>query len=127
MQQAEKIEQNDHYFDTILFIMLAYRFNKYYKPMDGVPLNSTEYFSLRENINMTKAKEHLDKNKYILFSLDYTDDTFVYYIIIPNNSDIDTSQLKELKNEYDMTDHHCDYYIKPILLKFIIEFLPPMQ
>jgi len=31
------------------------------------------------------------------------------------------SQLKKLKNEYDMTDEHCDYYIKPILLNLIID------
>ena len=106
--------------------MLAYRFNKYYQPIDDTPLNSTKYFSLRETINIEEVKEQLNTNKYALFRLDYMDDMVVYYIIIEDTSNIhasarDMSQLKQLKNEYDMTDEHCDYYIKPILLNLIID------
>jgi hypothetical protein len=106
--------------------MLAYRFNKYYQSMDDTPLNSTKYFSLRETINIEEVKEQMNTNKYALFRLDYVDDMVVYYIIIDDTSNIrasarDMSQLKKLQNAYDMTDHHCDYYIKPILLNLIID------
>jgi hypothetical protein len=106
--------------------MLAYRFNKYYQTMDDAPLYSTKYFSLRETINIEEVKEQMNTNKYALFRLDYVDDMVVYYIIIEETSNIrasalDMSQLKKLKNEYDMTDEHCDYYIKPILLNLIID------
>jgi hypothetical protein len=106
--------------------MLAYRFNKYYNLTDDIPLNSTKYFSLRETINIEDVKEQMNKNKYALFRLDYVDDMVLYYIIIEDNSNIRASahvmsQLKKLQNAYDMSDEHCDYYIKPILLNLILD------
>jgi len=100
--------------------MLSYRFNKYYKPTDNPPLNS-KYFLFLEDINIEEVREQLTNNKYALFRFNYSNEIIVYYIIISDTIDIDMSLLKILKNGYDMTDHHCDYYIKPILSKLITD------
>jgi hypothetical protein len=100
--------------------MLTYRFNRYYEPADNPPLNS-KYFLFLEDINIEEVREQLNINKYALFRFNYTDEITVYYIIISDTIDIDMTLLKILKNEYDRTDHHCDYYIKPILSKLITD------
>lgn len=106
--------------------MFIYRLNDYYDPArlpvfdsisfaDAIDLSTIPLVSFK----MVEYRWKTEHNIAIVFRYD----SDVYYFL--SDKEYPTTEKccrMKLDAEYDMTDHHCDYYAKPILARFLGRF-----
>ena len=110
--------------------MYAYRYVPYLSPTDDLPV--LPFVSFAEAFDLTRIsaipmdwiETTWDFRRFLALVLHYYESD-IYYFLLP--SDVDCPNTAEcrrvtLESLYDTRDHHCDYYAKPILLRFIQRF-----
>jgi len=109
--------------------MLVYKINQYVDP-SRIPILS--YPDLSSRFSFSHATDLAtvaylplhdmemiwNRDKYFVIVFHYSTD--VYYLVVPDElpSSPDYRQVK-LEEGYDVHDHHCDYYARPILIRFM--------
>jgi len=107
--------------------MFAYRYNHYLSPTQELP--AIPFVSLTTALDLSRismipldwAETMWNQQQSIVCVLHY-DDSDVFYFIIPSHIDCsNTHDIRRFKLEssYDVNDHHCDYYAKPMIRRFI--------
>jgi hypothetical protein len=107
--------------------MFAYRYVPYLHLDSEPPVLPFVSFSAPFKINqiptisMDMMESHWNEKKQFAFHLSYCD-LNVYYFILPAEIDIPNTELhRRLRTEVssDAADHHCDYYAKTIIKRFM--------
>jgi hypothetical protein len=106
--------------------MFIYRLNDYYDSprlpvFDAVPFADAIDLSTIPLVSFEMVESRWKTEQSIAIVFRY--DSNIYYFLsdkeYPNTAEC--RQMK-LDTEYDMADHHCDYYAKPILARFLGRF-----
>lgn len=59
-----------------------------------------------------------NRDGYLLIVFHYSTD--IYYLVIPDElSSSPNCRRMKIEEGYDVHDHHCDYYARPILMRFM--------
>ena len=106
--------------------MYIYRLNDYYDParlpvFDSVSFADPINLSTIPLVSFEMVEYRWKTDNCIVIVYRY--DSNVYYFLsdkeYPNTEEC---RRMKLDAEYDMADHHCDYYAKPILARFLGRF-----
>ena len=105
--------------------MFLYRLNDDYDP-SCVPVFDTISFANAFDLStiplvsfeMVEYRWKTEQSIAIVFRYDSN----IYYFL--SDKEYPTTECRRMKldAEYDMADHHCDYYAKPILARFLCRF-----
>jgi len=105
--------------------MYCYRLHGYLSPSD---LPVLPFISFAESLEMAKiptvsftvVEQLWNKNGGVTVVLHYLDNSDIYYFILPHQLS-DTPEYHHMTlNQIHLTqDHHCDYYAKPLLDRFV--------
>lgn len=110
--------------------MYAYRYVPYLSPTDELPVlpfvSFAEAFDLARisAIPLDWIETTWNHHHFLALVLHYHESD-VYYFLLPSGIHCpNTAEYRRITLEslYDTRDHHCDYYAKPILLRFIQRF-----
>jgi hypothetical protein len=103
--------------------MFLYRLNDDYDP-SCVPVFDTISFanafdlSTIPLVSFKMVEYHWATEQSIAIKLHYCERNIYYFL---SEKEYPTAECRRMKldAEYDMADHHCDYYAKPILARFL--------
>lgn len=107
--------------------MFAYRYVPYLRLDSEHPVltfvSFSDPFEINQipSISMDIMEAHWNENKQFAFHLSYCNMN-VYYFILPAEIDLPNTELhRRLRTEVssDVADHHCDYYAKVIIRRFM--------
>jgi hypothetical protein len=108
--------------------MFAYRYNPYLSPTTQ-ELPTFPFVSFTNALDLSRlrmypldwAEETWNQQQSLSCVLHY-DDSDVFYFILPSNIECPTTadiRRLTMDHAYDEKDHHCDYYAKPTLQRFM--------
>lgn len=106
--------------------MFLYRLNDDYDPaclpvFDSISFADAFDLSTIPLVSFEMVEYRWATEQSIVITLHYCERNIYYFL---SDKEYSTNECRRMKLEvgYDMADHHCDYYAKPILARFLGRF-----